>query len=175
MDEHYSEQQIDPGILKLTRFKSRRLAGKYGFARHDAEDIEQELLLDFLQRSKSFDAHRCSRRTFARLVINHRVATIIDAGRAACRDYRAGVISLNQVPDGISEAVGVDGTESLNLKLDVQRALCRLPAALAHLCRVLMVSETCAEAAAATGMSRPTLYRKIRAVRGLITEAGLGR
>ena len=99
VDEQGFQPQIDPDILQLTRIKSRRLAGRYGFARHDVEDIQQELLLDYLQRSSSFDAHRCTRRTFALLVINNRIATLIEAKQAACRDYRACRISLDQPRD----------------------------------------------------------------------------
>ncbi|MDP8988615.1 MAG: hypothetical protein M3N41_00855 [Acidobacteriota bacterium] len=188
MDEHYFEPQIDPAVLRLTRFKSRRLAGNYGFARHDAEDIQQELLVDSLQRSKSFDAHRCTGRTFAQLVVNNRIATIIEGQQAACRDYRACRISLDQPRDHLGRNPSEVGDalagiaapfggrlfeESLNLRLDVQLVLGRLPAALAYLCRLLMDCDTCAEAAARAEISRATLYRQIAKIRAVFVKEGL--
>jgi RNA polymerase sigma factor (sigma-70 family) len=188
VDEQVFPQQIDPEIMRLTRFKSRQLAGRYGFLRHDAEDIQQDLLLDYLKRSRSFDAHRCSRRTFARLVVNNRIATILEARKAACRDHRVCRLSLNEPVDAddspeLAEilAVVIDSCRGrgrsfeamLNLRLDVKRALARLPTAQAHLCRLLMVCDTCAEAAARAGMSRATLYRRIHAVQAAFRDAGL--
>ena len=187
MDEQHIGHQIDPALLRLTSFKSRHLAGKYGFARHDVEDIEQDLLLDYLQRSRSFDPHRCNHRTFARLVINNRIATVIEAKQAACRDHRACRISLDQPQDHLGQnplevgalpglarsSRGCRVDASLNLRLDVQRVLSRLPAALAHLCRLLMDCETCAEAAARAGISRATLYRRLARIRSAFVEAEL--
>lgn len=189
MDEQYVDDQIDPAILGLTRFKSRSLAGKYGFERHDVEDIQQELALDYLQRSRSFDAHQCSHRTFARLVINNRIATIIEARRAACRDYHACRISLDQPREHLvgnsseigapsetkSSSRGCSYDESLNTRLDVQRILGLLPAALVHLCHLLMECDTCAEAAAKAEISRATLYRQIAKIRAVFLKQGLRR
>jgi hypothetical protein len=186
VDEREFPQQIDPEIMRLTRFKSRQLAGRYGFLRYDAEDIQHDLLLDYLQRSKSFDSHRCSRRTFAQRIVNNRIATILEARKAACRDYRVRRLSLNERVDAddspevaeilaavIDLSNGCPFEAMLNLRLDVERALARLPAAQAHLCRLLMVCDTCAEAAARAGMSRATLYRNIGRARAVFAQVGL--
>lgn len=184
MDEQHFSYQLDPEIIRLTGFKGRQLAGKYGFAEYDAEDIQQDLLLDYLQRSRAFDARRCSRRTFARLVVNNRVATIIAVRGAARRGYRVRQLSLDELTDGenptsqeVVETL-VDPTSrpleaTLNLRLDVERALARLPTAQLALCRLLMVCDTSAEAAARGGMSRATLYRNIERVRAVFAQAGL--
>jgi RNA polymerase sigma-70 factor (ECF subfamily) len=185
VDEQELPPQIDSAILKLTRLKSRYLVGKYGFGRHDAEDIQHELLLDYLKRSGSFDTSHFRRETFVRLVINHRIATIIEAQRAACRDYRVCWVSLDQ-PTGHRERNSlklIDVMEdnaspfrqfesSLNLSLEVERVLRKLPADLRHLCRMLMQSENCAEAATMAGISRATLYRRIQWIREAFTRAG---
>lgn len=189
MDEHEPQQQIDPDIRRLICIKSRQLAGRHGFERSEAEDIEQDLLLDYLKRSKSFDAHRCGRRTFAQLLVNHHVATIVEARRARCRDYRACRRSLDQnfdsrddpnspeLADVLAVCVDRSGTRPieaiLNLRVDVERTLARLPTLQADLCRILMVCETRAEAATRSGMSRATLYRHLGRLRVVFAQAGL--
>src|SRR5580698_2601982 len=185
MDERERHQQVNPAILKITRFKSQQLAGRFGFASYDDEDIQQDLLLDYLQRSRFFDCHRCSRRSFARLVIDNRIATLIAAQQAACRDYRACRISLDQPISAArnrsdasdvltgSTASSAECRFDESLELDVQRVLDRLPAALVHLCRLLMVCETSSEAAAKAGISRATLYRQIHQAQAVFAQAGM--
>jgi DNA-directed RNA polymerase specialized sigma24 family protein len=184
MDER-EDQQIDPAVLRLARFKGRQLAGKYGFAGDDAEDIQQELLLDYLKRSLSFDAHRCNRRTFARLVFDHHAAALIEAQTAGCRDHRLCRISLDQVagqhqsrgPEQVEWRVGKPcerrfSESRFNTKLDVERTLIRLPAVLASICRLLMVCDSAVEVAAKAGISRATLYRRVHQARNAFIEAG---
>jgi DNA-directed RNA polymerase specialized sigma24 family protein len=179
VDEKRDDQQVDPAIVQFARFKGRQLAGRYGFPRHDAEDIQQELLLDYLQRSKSFDSHRCNRRSFARLVVNHRVATLLKAQKAACRDPRVCRSSLDESAGGPSLAQrgeilrDLRSVESnLNLRLDVERILRCLPAALMSICRLLMVCDSAVDAASRAGISRATLYRRLQEVRRAFAEAG---
>ncbi len=190
MDETDQGQQLDPAILRLARFKGRQLAGKYGFARHEDEDIQQELLLDYLQRSRSFDSHRCSHQTFTRLVVNNRRGRLIEAQKARCRDYRLCRISLDQPfdpPGGphsprldqilviIARPCGWRSLESqLNLRVDVERILIRLPAGLMKVCRLLMAGDSAVDVAAMVGVSRATLYRRLEHVRAAFVKAGFG-
>ena len=46
--------KVDPSAYRYARHKSRQLAGKYGFLHADAVDIEHELLLDCLNRSRAW-------------------------------------------------------------------------------------------------------------------------
>jgi RNA polymerase sigma-70 factor (ECF subfamily) len=188
VDETERPQQVDPRILRLARLKGRELSGKYGFARHDAEDIQQELILDYLQRLKSFDAKRCHRRTFAHLVINNRVRTLIATQKAACRDYRVCQTSLDQTLDRqddphtaldramLSAATGLrdrQSTESkLNLRLDVEGVLLRLPPALVKVCSLVMMCDSAMDVALRAGISRATLYRRLHQVRRVFADAG---
>lgn len=176
MDEHHFPSEIDPEVIRLTCFKGQQLARKYGFAAYDAEDIQQDLLLDYMRRSRSYDPYRSSRRTFTRLVVNNCVATVVEARKAARRGYGARRLSLNERLDrrdlnspelieGLSDPYTLSIEARLNLALDVDRLLGRLPATLANLCHSIMVSDTCAEAAANVGISRATFYRKMRRVR----------
>jgi DNA-directed RNA polymerase specialized sigma24 family protein len=179
VDEKRDSQQLDPAIVQFARFKARQLAGKYGFARHDAEDIQQDLLLDYLRRSRSFDSHRCSRRTFGRLVIDNHIAAIIAGQRAACRDHRICPFSFDhRDEDLVQPQLGEILRDQrlaeslLNLQLDVDRMLLQLPAALIRICRLLMVCDSAVDAAARAGISRATLYRRLQEIRRSFVEAG---
>jgi RNA polymerase sigma-70 factor (ECF subfamily) len=61
----------------------------------DREDLEQELILDLLHRLPKFDPDRARRNTFIASVVEHKVATIIEARKAGMRDYRRCRCSLN--------------------------------------------------------------------------------
>jgi DNA-directed RNA polymerase specialized sigma24 family protein len=80
--DNIAEHYLDPEVLRVVRSKARRLAGKYGFHRYEAEDIQQELVLDYLTRSKRFDPSRSTRHRFARLIIKRRIATLIESQMA---------------------------------------------------------------------------------------------
>jgi RNA polymerase sigma-70 factor (ECF subfamily) len=188
VDDEEWQQELDPGIFRLARFKGRQLAGKYGFTHDDDADVQQELILDYLRRLRSFDARRCNRRTFARLIINNRIGTLIETKKAACRDYRACRTS-DHAPDrqdspypspvypietgGSNLREGRSVESKLNLRLDVERVLLRLPVAQVNVCRLLMACDSPMDVAVKAGISRATLYRQLRQVRAVFVEAGL--
>jgi RNA polymerase sigma-70 factor (ECF subfamily) len=183
MVEQDFQHQIDSGIWRLIRIKSRQLAGKYGFATYDVEDIQQDLLLDYLKRSPSFNAHRCSRMGYARMIVRNRISTLVDERRAGCRDYRMCQVSLDQRLDSqslnsVHSWLAEPNTGNifegiLTLRLDVEGILVRLPGSLAGLCRLLMVCETSSEVASRAGISRATLYREIQKLRAVFAQAGM--
>ena len=86
---------IDPYAAGLIKYKARRLIGQAGFTASDREDIEQELILDLLRRLPKYDPKRAQRNTFIARVVEHRVATLIEAQKAGIRDYRRCRCSLN--------------------------------------------------------------------------------
>jgi hypothetical protein len=185
VDEQHFQQQIDPAIIRLARFKSGQLAGRYGLAEYDAEDIQQDLLLDYLCRCKSYDARRCNHFTFARLVIDNCIATIIETRTASCRNHGTRPVSLDEQLDrhdpnsaAFAETLIDPQTRSLeaqlNLFLDIDRFLSCLPAGLVRICRSIMVCDTCVTAAAKVGLSRATFYRQIRSMRKELSRGGLG-
>lgn len=178
MDED-NQQLIDPAILRAARFRASRLAGRFGFARDELRDIEQELLVDYLARSRSFDAKRCTPRTFARMVFNHRTASLIHSKRAACRDYRRTAEWSRDLWEDAELQDRADTATSehrLNLRLDVERRIQSLPPAIATICRLLIACDSAAEAAALAGISRATLYRRLQVARVAFRSiAGTGR
>jgi len=181
-------QHLDSDVLRLTRIKSRQLAGSYGFALHEVEDIQHDLLLDYLKRLPHFKAHRCNRRTFARLVVRNRVSTLIAERSAYCRGFRACHLSIDLPLDSqclspwqigavasalIDPRACVPSEDNLTLRLDVERILVGLSDPLRSLCRLLIACESYSEVAVKAGISRATLYRKLHALRAAFIQAGM--
>jgi hypothetical protein len=93
------ERYLNSDDLRFIRFKANQLAGKYGFRSDEIEDIQQSLVLDSLKRFEHFDSRRGSRLTFNRSVVNHAVATLIEARKAAHRGFGVCHVSLTSTSD----------------------------------------------------------------------------
>ena len=182
---------IDEYAVQLIRYKSGQLAGKAGFRVSDRDDLEQELVFDLWRRLPRYDSARARRNTFIARVVEHKIASLIEAQKAAMRDYRRCRWSLNdriEEADGRSlereETIDQDDymlrtgtrsrpTEELHdLAIDVAALLETLPPELRELCRRLE-AETVSEISRATGVPRGTLYESIRKLRKICEEAGL--
>ena len=182
---------IDPYAAGLIRFKARQLVGQAGFTASDREDIEQELILDLLRRLPKYDPKRAQRNTFIARVVEHRVATLIEAQKAGIRDYRRCRCSLNdrfEDEDGrsVERAETFDQEDYLlrtgaqsrpsdelsALAIDVTAVLEELPPKLRNLCRRLK-DETVTEISRGTGVPRGTIYESIKKLREIFEDAGL--
>ena len=182
---------IDPTLLAAVRAKAAGLAGKYGFSLSDRDDIRQDLLLDCVVRLRKFDPARSSRPTFLRRVVRHRIATLLDAQRAGCRDHwrcRDSLDAPAQFAAGSSiplkETLSADDYEArigrntlssrerLELRIDVDGAISLLPADLSAVA-VLLKSEGVVEVAHRLGISRATTYRRLAQIRLVFAAAGL--
>ena len=186
-----SDDGIDPYAAGLIRFKARRLVGQAGFTASDREDIEQELILDLLRRRPKYNPKRAQRNTFIARVVEHRLATLIEAQKAGIRDYRRCRCSLNECfedADGRSvERVDTFDQEDYLLRtggqsrpseelsalaIDVAAVLETLPPELRELCRRLK-AETVTEISRDTGVPRGTIYESIKKLREIFKDAGL--
>ena len=186
-----SDDGIDPYAAGLIRFKARRLVGQAGFTASDREDIEQELMLDLLRRLPKYNPKRAQLNTFIARVVEHRVASLIEAQKAGIRDYRRCRCSLNERfedADGRSvERVDTFDQEDYRLRtgaqsrpseelnrlaIDVATVLETLPPELRELCRRLK-AETVTEISRDTGVPRGTIYESIKKLREIFKDVGL--
>ena len=136
-------------------------------------------------------AKRAQRNTFIARVVEHRVATLIEAQKAGIRDYRRCRCSLNdrfEDEDGRSVervetldqedylmrtgAQSMTAAELSALAIDVAAALEGLPHELRNLCRRLM-AETVSEISRDTCVPRGTIYESIKKLREIFEDAGL--
>lgn len=182
---------IDPYAVKLIKFKARRLIGQAGFTASDRDDLEQELILDLLRRLPKYNPKRAQLNTFIARVVEHKIATLIEARKAGIRDYRRCPFSLNdrfEDEEGRSvERVDTFDQEDYLLRTgaqsrpadelsalttDVAAVLEGLPPELRELCHRLQ-AESVTEISRDTGVPRGTIYESIKKLREIFEDAGL--
>lgn len=149
---------VDPYVVNSVRCMARNLVGKAGILYEDVEDVEQDLMLHFLSRKDQFDPRRGQFNTFVSRVVRAGVKDILDHRMAQRRGQGLEVtlVSLEQErDDAVTPSVvlqgmaGLDGREvdglghaichldEVGLKVDVERAIKRLPKALQDICERL--------------------------------------
>ena len=188
-DKH--DDGIDPYAVQLIKYKARQLVGQAGFTVSDRDDLEQELVLDLLRRLPKFDSERAQLNTFIARVVEHRIATLIEARKAGIRDYRRCPFSLNDRFED-EEGRSVERVDTLDqedyllrtgaqsrpadelsaLTIDVAAVLERLPLELRELCRRLK-AESVTEISRDTGVPRGTIYESIKKLREIFEDARL--
>ncbi len=182
---------IDPYAVRLIKYKARQLIGKAGFTASDRDDLEQELILDLLRRLPKFNPKRAQLNTFIARVVEHKIASLIEARKAGIRDYRRCPFSLNdrfEDEEGRSvERVDTFDQEDYLLRtgaqsrpsdelsaltIDVAAVVKTLPPELRELCRRLK-AESVTEISRDTDVPRGTIYEGIKRLREIFEDAGL--
>ena len=168
---------------------ARRLHRKLHLSPADLEDLSQDLLLDLICRLPGFDARRGSIGAFANIVLRNqssRIAMRIQRQRRAqdgrmfsldapIAGSREPLKNLLLEEDGLASWYGQRpfNLDMHHARLATECALARLRDEDRKLCRGLCqytVSDLVAEGVA----KRSTLYRRISALRAVLTAYGLG-
>jgi len=179
-------EDVDEYARRLISSKAKQLVGKAGFTESDREDIEQELMLDLLERLPSYDPTRGSKHTFIARVVDHRIARLVERRTAAKRDRGRPVLSLSElmgledarlerrsatIEEG-GKAIYRRRGEARDLALDLAELLDDLPHELRGLCERLR-TQSVSDISRETGVPRSTIYGWIRKLRGAFSERGL--
>ena len=182
---------IDEYAVQIIKFKAKQLVGRVGLTDSDREDLEQEMILDLLQRLPKYNPDRAQRNTFIARVVEHKIATIIEARKAGLRDYRLCNCSLNEHLED-EECGSVERMETIDqedylrltgklsrstaelrdLSIDVRQAIEKLLPELRELCRRLGI-DTVTELSRDTGVPRGTIYESLKKLRANLEAAGL--
>jgi RNA polymerase sigma-70 factor (ECF subfamily) len=159
---------IDPVAQDIIRRKARKLMRRGGFSSNDLPDLEQDLSLHLLQRMAAFDPRRGDWTAFVAAVVTAWGANLLRTRHAAKRDYRRNrpLLAASQ------SCQPGDDLEQLELQLDVQQGLQRLPEDLRPIAERLQ-HFTIAELARALGVPRTTLYEQIKRIRRRFQRMGL--
>jgi RNA polymerase sigma-70 factor (ECF subfamily) len=169
---------LDARVLKHIRCTTRGLARTARLPGMDADDIEQDLLLDLWQRRTAYDPARASFPTFADRVVAHRVATLTCA--TARIKAERGLVSLDASDDNEDSTALVDSLadptipqeDERGLVLDMRRFMASLTPALLRNCDILLAPNL-RDAAAQAGLHRSSVYEGAQRLRKLAMAAGL--
>ena len=158
---------LDPFVIQQAEICASRMVGNYGFSPDDWEDLRQELVLDYLERLPCFDSSRGDLRGFGYGVVRNRAVKLaarrcrsINHQDAEAHNHRMYCAAVAR-PDA-----------QLDVRLDIQAVLSRLPYHLQALARQLSemnLTEVCRQ----TGKSRSRIHQLIRQIRSAFLEAGV--
>lgn len=174
--------------IRRIRFLASKLSRQNAVPGMDREDIEQDLVLDLLQRIGRHDPARARLETFAEHVLDNRVATLTRPC-ARLRNERQMVSTdapvpsndndaeSGQLPDdnlvtGNGDADPASVENQLSLRIDVERFVGKLPPAL-RLCADIMRNGNVSEGASKTGLHRSTIYERLAHLRAEAAAIGL--
>jgi len=191
MDSSNRYDGIDIYVANLIKYKAKQLVGHYGFTLSDIEDLEQEMMLEYLRRVEKYDSNRASLKTFAARIIENIIANIVEKQNADKREYSLTACSLNDpIKDENGESFEIGETvdqdtyfrrtglsqisahERLILSIDNRAFLDTLPPNLRKIADLLK-QEDIAEIVKMTGIPRTTIYELIKKLRRLASEFGL--
>ena len=96
MDIIDSRTPLPQQITDLITRKAQRLMGHYRFTESDQDDIVQTITFDVLRKRSRVNATRAQDMAFLICLVEHAVADLIAARKAACRDYRREEGALDQ-------------------------------------------------------------------------------
>lgn len=191
MDRANRYDGIEDYAAWLIRHKAWQLVGCTGLSKADIEDIEQELILDLLERLPKYDSDKAGRKTFIARIVEHKIANIIEERSADKRDWRLCRDSLNdRFETGEGESTELfevydeeeylretgqlvrTADDRLSLSIDLSRAIASLPPELRELCNQLQ-EKSMAEISRDIGIPRGTLYDRLKELRHLFEDRGL--
>jgi RNA polymerase sigma factor (sigma-70 family) len=182
---------------RLIRARARGLQAQYGVTNSDAEDFEQELVCRVLEGKRRFDPQRSSPATFEDRQVRNAAIDIARRESAKCRDPSRRAYSLDE--DICTEAgdprqrhdliyddllpdvqLAMLGDEGLDLRIDLGRALYRLPQRqrdlLKRISRAFQKGEasTLLSLSQALDIPRSTLYGHLKRLRLELYRIGIG-
>ncbi len=166
-------------VQALTQRAARagaRLQRKLNLPQHDAEDLCQDLLLDFLERFHKFDRARGSLGAFSTTVMAHHSSRLADRH---CKQFTAQGGAMLPITEAAHVVCALsEGAEACRLsrcddRLALQSALHRLGPDDRRFCHALIEDPVAALASAGFG-SRSSIYRRIRRLRPVLAISGFG-
>jgi len=187
-------QEITTLIIK----KAKRLVGRYRFSESDRQEIEQQIIFEVLRRRSTVDEARARQMGFLIMLVQHAVADIVAARRAASRDYRReeGVLSqwilasTSEHPlyrewmtrgEQITEQESrvhrglpyIDPEDIRDLAIDMSDAAASLPDHLREIYTRLKELGSARAVANAVGMHPSSVYDAIKMIKDHFQKAGL--
>jgi len=169
---------INQYVINQVQYHARSLIRHPSIHGFEVEDLEQEMMLDYLLRIKSYDQKKASFNTFVDRILNHKCASIIENAKAQKRGSGMGELSLDswlENPDGENDELPDTASENSyihGLQIDLNMAAERMKPKLLTLMTNLR-THSMSEISRITGTPRGTLYESLHALREDLTQHGI--
>jgi len=191
MPRRKAPRELTPEDWKNIRSISKRIIYMEDILEHERQDIEQELAVTLWEKSRNFQPRRSSWASFSYIVLENQLKKILRNRRLPSARYNNNAaLSLNSkiecteesdVDSELIEHINCEGlldddsgkTEhaGLPLKIDMEEFITSLPDDLQKICKLLRTM--CVQnAARKLGISRTTLYTKIKAIKTGMIDSG---
>jgi len=184
-------QGINEYAVKIITYRAKTLIGKAGYKPKDLEDIEQDLMLDLIERLDKYDSAKAKLSTFIDRIVDHKIANLLEERRAAKRDLSKTFTTLDTPFEGSdgqnTTLLDITGTDeylermgyqdksslvNLDTEIDLDLILKKLPSDDLRILS-LLAGRTLVDVAKELGMPRTTLIYKIQKIRKALCELGL--
>lgn len=103
-------QGINPYVVNQVRYHAYSLMRHSAIHGVEVEDLEQELMLDYLSRKQAYDPEKAKWSTFVDRILNHKCASLIEAARAQCLAVVVTNPKLLEIPCGTVEQMKLVNT-----------------------------------------------------------------
>jgi RNA polymerase sigma-70 factor (ECF subfamily) len=151
------------------------LAGKYGFAADEADDLRQELSLHLLKQWPAYDETKGKPTTFIANVIDAKVCDMLRTQQSRIPEVELTDSLMDEAErgtlDGIRGQPAVNDFEQVDLRLDCDAVLAGLPSELRQIAELLKEISVAA-AARELGIPKTTLWRRVDVLRTHFEAAG---
>jgi len=173
---------LPTAIAELMGRKVDRWLKRLGWHAQEREDLEQELVTEYLNRSAKLEAKKATSAAFISVMLDRCLASIRRHRRAkkrnACKTHgleggTGAALRDGQGRDARSPLAPRRERERAELALDVSWLLPRLSARQRRLAVLLMSGKSKSQAARERGVPRSTQAEKILALRARFERAGL--
>lgn len=173
------------------KHKSYNLIGTAGFTKSDRDDIESELAWHLRESLPKHNPERSKLMTFVNMVLNSKIASMIESRKSWYFDFRAHAFSLNEeFTDSVGLIYGpgdsIDEDEYLaqigkqsisklaevDLKSEIASIVNGLPADLKDFCEQIIEFGSIPAVSKYTGIPRGTLYDRVKNLKRAFKIAG---
>lgn len=152
------------------KFKARQIVESMGKPQHDIEDVEQELVIETVQKRPLWDETKRTWNSFVKLIVDRKICGLIDEWKAAKRGF--GVVTDADITevDHLHTENKVQANQ--DLPIDMERFLDSIPDNVTPYAVALQALNG-HETARVYGVSFSTVTRYKRMLRDLMAKEGL--
>ena len=146
---------------------------------HDKQDYRHDMVVELLKAMPRFDPARAKRETFINRVLDRYLKYVVRTRSTRQERPCDNPIHFDDIMPGfqpvINDPAGGQGNEQglRELRLDLDAVIARMPERMRRVC-VLLKQYTPTEAAGRLGISRQSIYPIMRAIKRVLSLAGMG-